>query len=104
MLAAQERRTLVDAFAYRHHPIVNRAREIVQSNKLGSVRSISVAVRMPFFMYGKDKLRALGQQGSGAMVLVGVHAIHLLRFIMGAEPRALRAEARVLDKKTRCGR
>ncbi len=106
-------RKLVEAFHYRYHPLAARMREIVESGELGVVRRIetSVCFPLPFF----SDIRYDFALGGGALMDAGCYAVHLVRFLAGAEPvvvsarptlrtpdvdRAMEAELRFEDGRT----
>ena len=72
------------ALQYRQHPAHLKMREIAASGKLGrpvftNVQVEILTTRMPGWYYEQ------GMAGGGAMYLVGVHRLDLLRFILGCE-------------------
>jgi predicted dehydrogenase len=87
-------RVLVEAFHYRYHPLAARLQEIVRSGELGSVRRIEAAMCIPLLRPGDIRFD-LGLAG-GATMDVGCYAVNLVRFLAGAEPEVVRAEAREL--------
>ena len=96
-LSAAEGQTLVDAarakpklkvmeaFMYRHHPQWQRAKAIVTSGGIGTLRTIQ-----SFFSYHNDdpaNIRNQAEIGGGALPDIGCYCISLARFIFAAEPR-----------------
>jgi predicted dehydrogenase len=72
------------ALQYRQHPAHLKMREIVASGKIGQAVFTNAQVeilttKMPGWYYEP------GMAGGGAMYLVGVHRLDLLRFIIGCE-------------------
>lgn len=93
--AARSGRVLVEAFHYRYHPLAARMKEIVESGELGTIRHLEAHFCTPSVRLGNIRLRY--DLGGGATMDLGCYAIHLLRFLTGAEPEVVRAEARTLS-------
>ncbi len=72
------------ALQYRQHPAHIKAREIVVSGKLGQLLFANAQVEKPS-PWIPGWYYEPGMAGGGAMYLVGVHRIDLLRFILGCE-------------------
>jgi len=76
---------LMEAFMYRFHPQWVRAREIVRTGHIGTVREIYTA-----FGYANTdpaNIRNIRAYGGGALYDIGCYAVSLSRFLLGAEPR-----------------
>ncbi len=86
-------RQLVEAFHYRYHPLASRIKEIVDSGELGRIRHIEADMCIPLLR--PNDIRYRYELGGGATMDVGCYAINLLRFLAGAEPTVVRAEARL---------
>ena len=93
LAAAASGRLLVEAFHYRYHPLAARMKAIVDGGELGTVRHIETHMCIPLLRRGDIRFD-LGLAG-GATMDVGCYAIHLIRFLAGAEPEVTRAEARL---------
>ncbi len=92
--AAQKADRLVaEAFMVRHHPQWRRAREIVQSGRLGEVKVMSAL--FAYFNVDPANVRNQADIGGGALYDIGCYPIVTARFIFGAEP--LRVSA-VMDR------
>lgn len=76
---------LMEAFMYRHHPQWQKARELVQSGQVGTLRTIQTF----FSYYNADPgdIRNIAAQGGGALMDIGCYPISLSRFIFNAEPK-----------------
>jgi predicted dehydrogenase len=92
--AATNERVLMEAFHYRYHPLAARLKEIVESGELGTIRHLEAHFCTPSVRPGNIRLRY--DLGGGATMDLGCYTIHLLRFLAGAEPEVIRAEARTL--------
>ncbi|MEN8181091.1 MAG: Gfo/Idh/MocA family oxidoreductase [Myxococcota bacterium] len=86
-------RNLVEAFHYRYHPLAARLQEIVRSGELGSVRHIEASLCVPL-LRPRD-IRFDPKLAGGAGMDVGCYVVNLVRFLAGAEPEVVRAEARL---------
>jgi predicted dehydrogenase len=84
-------RIVMEAFHYRYHPITLRTIEIVRSGELGKL----VSVEAGFGGMGppRDDIRWNLQLAGGALMDVGCYPVHLLRTVVGSEPRVLAATA-----------
>lgn len=93
--AAAGGRVLMEAFHYRYHPLAARMKEIVERGELGAIRHLEAHFSTPSVRPGNIRLRY--DLGGGATMDLGCYTIHLLRFLAGAEPEVVRAEARTLS-------
>jgi predicted dehydrogenase len=93
MARAAERtgRALVEAFHWRYHPLAARMKEIVDGGALGAVRHIEAQLCLPMLLPGDIRYRY--ELGGGATMDLGCYTISILRFLAGAEPEVVRAEA-----------
>jgi len=69
---------------YRQHPAHRKAREIVAAGDLGQLVYVNAQVEIPP-LWTPGWYYEAGMAGGGAMYLVGVHRIDLLRFMLGRE-------------------
>ena len=95
LLAVQQKTgvTIGEAFMVRTHPQWLRARELVQSGRIGQLRSIQ-----GFFSYFNTdprNIRNIAEYGGGALMDIGCYPINTARFLFGEEP--LRVSA-LLDR------
>jgi len=95
--AARTRRVLVEAFHYRYHPLAARMKAVVDSGALGAVRHIEAVMCIPLPIPGDIRYR--WDLAGGAMMDTGCYTINLVRFLAGAEPEVVRAEARLSSPK-----
>jgi len=82
---------VMEAFMYRHHPQWQRAKQLVEAGKIGSLRTIQ-----SFFSYfntDANNIRNQADVGGGAMMDIGCYNVSLSRFIFGAEPQRVLAVA-----------
>jgi predicted dehydrogenase len=84
---------LVEAFHWRYHPLAARMREIIDGGELGTVRHVEAHFSIPLLIPGDIRYRL--ELAGGATMDVGCYAISILRFLAGAEPEVVRAEAKL---------
>ncbi len=88
--AARTGRTLVEAFHYRHHAVMQRAVAIARSGELGRLERAEASFEVPI-PYREGELRWTREQGGGALMDLGCYPIHCLRSVLGSEPKVLAA-------------
>jgi predicted dehydrogenase len=91
--AAETGLVLSEAFAYRYHPLAARMREIVTGGELGRVQHIRA--EFCFFRPTPADIRFNYELAGGALMDAGCYPVSLIRFLSGAEPHVVRAEARL---------
>src|SRR5262245_1982047 len=91
--ASRAGRVLVEAFHWRYHPLAERMGEIVRSGALGRVRHVEASFCIPFIPPGDIRWRL--DLAGGAMMDAGCYPVSMVRFLAGAEPEVLAAEARL---------
>ena len=85
-------RVLMEAFHWRYHPLAARLREILDAGEIGALRHVEVATCIPLPLPGDIRFRY--DLAGGAMMDIGCYAVSILRFLGGAEPEVVSAEAR----------
>jgi predicted dehydrogenase len=76
---------VMEAFMYRHHPQWRRAKQLVQTGAIGTLRTIH-----SFFSYHNAdaaNIRNQAQIGGGGLADIGCYSISLSRFLFDAEPK-----------------
>lgn len=76
---------VMEAFMYRLHPQWQRAKQLVDEGRIGSLRTIQ-----SFFSYfnaDANNIRNKADIGGGGMMDIGCYNVSLSRFIFGAEPK-----------------
>lgn len=76
---------LMEAFMYRLHPQWQRARQMVQEGKIGTLRTISAF--FSYYLDDPDNIRNLASAGGGGMLDIGCYTVSLARFLFGTEPQ-----------------
>jgi predicted dehydrogenase len=87
---------LVEAFHWRCHPLATRMREVVRS-ELGEIRHIEATTCIPLLIPGDIRYRY--ELGGGALMDIGSYAVNMVRFLAGAEPEVVSAQATTLSPK-----
>jgi predicted dehydrogenase len=85
-------RVLVEAFHWRYHPLATRVRDLLDSGDLGAIRHVEVSTCVPFVIPGDIRYRY--DLAGGASMDIGCYAVSILRFLAGAEPEVVSADAR----------
>ena len=91
-VAEKTGRVLVEAFHWRYPPLATRVRELLDSGELGAIRHVEVSTCIPFAIPGDIRYRY--DLAGGASMDIGCYAVSILRFLAGAEPEVVSAEAR----------
>src|SRR5262249_60802246 len=79
-------------FHWRYHPLAARMREVVQT-QLGEIRHVeaNVCFPLPFF----NDIRYSWELAGGAMMDAGCYTVNMVRWLAGAEPEVVSAQARL---------
>jgi xylose dehydrogenase (NAD/NADP) len=89
-VAEREGLVLAEAFMWRHHPQLRRARELIAQGAIGRLRLVRAAFSFPLADPGDVRLQA-GLDGGGLMD-VGCYCVSGCRALAGAEPVRVSAE------------
>jgi xylose dehydrogenase (NAD/NADP) len=89
-VAEAEGRVLAEAFMWRHHPQVARARELVEAGAIGRLRQVHAA--FSFVLARDPDVRLQRELDGGALMDVGCYCVSGARAIAGAEPQRVEAE------------
>jgi predicted dehydrogenase len=98
MAEAAERtgRVLTEAFHWRYHPLAARMREVVQS-ELGEIRHVEATLCFPLPF--PNDIRYSWELAGGAMMDAGCYTVNMVRWLAGAEPEVVSAEAKLARPK-----
>jgi predicted dehydrogenase len=86
-------RVLMEAFHWRYHPLAARMQEIVAGGELGRIEHVEASMCLPLILPGDIRYRL--DLAGGALMDAGCYAVSAVRFLAGAEPEVVRAEARL---------
>ncbi|MFQ5668296.1 MAG: Gfo/Idh/MocA family protein [Candidatus Binatia bacterium] len=92
-VAARTGRVLMEAFHWRYHPLAARAKAVIDAGELGAVRHVEAHLCVPLLRPGDIRYRL--DLAGGATMDVGCYTISIVRFLAGAEPEVIHAEARL---------
>lgn len=84
-------RFLVEAFMYRYHPQLAKAKELVATGAIGELMVVEASFR--FRMSKADDVRLHPEWGGGALLDVGCYCINASRCFLGDTPSGISAVA-----------
>ncbi|KDR80644.1 hypothetical protein GALMADRAFT_61157 [Galerina marginata CBS 339.88] len=87
--AEKKRLVMLDAYHYRFHPALKRAKAIIDSGELGAVKNITVDLMIPKGGFGDGDIRFDYSLGGGALMDLGCYVISTLRYMSSAEPTSV---------------
>jgi xylose dehydrogenase (NAD/NADP) len=85
-VAEREGRVLAEAFMWRHHPQVARARELLEAGTIGDLRVIRA--HFAFHARNPDDIRLQASLEGGGLMDVGCYCVSGCRTIAGTEPES----------------
>jgi predicted dehydrogenase len=89
-VAEREGRVLAEAFMWRHHPQVARARELLDAGAIGDLRILRA--HFAFKAADPDDIRLQAELDGGGLMDVGSYCVSGCRALAGAEPERAWAE------------
>jgi xylose dehydrogenase (NAD/NADP) len=89
-VAQREGRVLAEAFMWRHHPQVARARELLDGGSIGDLRVIRSA--FAYLQGNPDDIRLQASLDGGGLMDVGCYCVSGCRTLAGAEPEIVSAD------------
>ncbi|EEA03449.1 oxidoreductase domain protein [Burkholderia sp. H160] len=94
MLSAAEKagRRIVEALHDRYHPVFEHLLALVDSGRLGQLRSLQ-AVFNHSIPASPSEFRRTPEMGGGALIELGCYPVHWCRSLLRAEPEVVSAEA-----------
>lgn len=92
--AAANRVRLMEGFMYRFHPQIGKTLELVRGGAIGDVRTVHSSFTFRFTRDGAN-YRWSPAQGGGALYDVGCYTVSIARLVLGTEPLAVSAAARI---------
>jgi xylose dehydrogenase (NAD/NADP) len=93
MLAACKKHGVLfmEAFMYRFMKVHNRAKELVDTGRIGELRYIDYNLSFNVDARGLKGFRLDTRKGGGALYDLGIYGMDFIRFITGGRPRLLEA-------------
>jgi D-xylose 1-dehydrogenase (NADP+, D-xylono-1,5-lactone-forming) len=89
-VAEREGRVLAEAFMWRHHPQLERARALIADGAIGRLRLVRAA--FSFVAPDPGDIRLQGDLDGGGLMDVGCYCVSGCRALAGAEPERVYAE------------
>ncbi len=86
-------RPLMEAFHWRYHPLAERMRQVIDSGRIGRVQQFEMDMCLPIPKPGDIRFD-LALAGGSTMDM-GCYCLSVLRFLAGAEPEVVSAEAKL---------
>jgi len=80
---------IMEAFMYRHHPQWLKVKELVESGRIGSLRTIQSS--FSFYDDNPESIINIKENGGGCLMDVGCYSISLSRFLFNSEPKEVLA-------------
>ena len=93
---ARGNRLLMEAFMYRFHPRSREIKQLVTEGRIGEpclVRSAFCFHMAEEIFKAGDNVRFKKEMGGGALLDVGCYSVSIARWMMGAEPTRVQAQA-----------
>lgn len=87
--------TVMEGFMYRFHPQHDAVRELIDSGRIGQVRSVKTAFAFPMKPARMYRINRDIEHGGGAMWDIGPYAVHTARLWFDHEPVAVTAMAKL---------
>lgn len=91
-LASAKGLVLMEAYHYRYHPVFRRAKQIVESGVLGTLREIDADFSIPVQIDAGD-IRMRYETCGGVTMDIGCYSISWVRHLLDEEPEEVTAEA-----------
>lgn len=83
---------LMEAFQWRHHAQAHTVRSLVREGRIGALRMITAS--FSFTLTRPDDVRWRAEWGGGSLYDLGCYPVAVARFVVGAEPLSVTAQAR----------
>jgi predicted dehydrogenase len=89
-VAEREGLALAEAFMWRHHPQLQRTRELIDEGRIGELRAVRAG--FAFTAADPDDIRLSAALDGGGLMDVGCYCVSGCRALVGAEPERVYAE------------
>jgi xylose dehydrogenase (NAD/NADP) len=94
-IAEREGRILAEAFMWRHHPQVAKARELITGGKIGDLHQLRAS--HTFHLTDPGDVRLQEYLEGGSLQDLGCYCVSAVRTLSGAEPERVYGEAEMTD-------
>ncbi|MDB4733901.1 Gfo/Idh/MocA family oxidoreductase [Planctomycetota bacterium] len=81
-LARERGLALVENFQFRCHPQLSKIKQVIQSGRIGELRSINVRFGMPPFS-DEDNIRYSAELGGGSLLDAGAYPVRIIQELLG---------------------
>ncbi|GAW00974.1 NAD -binding protein [Lentinula edodes] len=85
-LAEKKGLVLLEAFHYRFHPSIQRAKAILDSGELGKIKSIDLKFALAAGFMKDSDIRFNFALGGGAMMDLGCYSLNCIRYLSSSDP------------------
>ncbi|KAJ3812505.1 NAD(P)-binding protein [Lentinula aff. lateritia] len=85
-LAEKKGLVLLEAFHYRFHPSIQRAKAILDSGELGKIKSIDLKFALAAGFMKDSDIRFNLALGGGAMMDLGCYSLNCIRYLSSSDP------------------
>jgi predicted dehydrogenase len=76
---------VMEAFMYKHHPQMQKVKEIIAGGKLGKLRAIHSI--FSYYNTNPENIRNKADIGGGGLLDIGCYCISISRFLFNSEPK-----------------
>jgi len=76
---------VMEAFMYRHHPQIQKTRELIDSGTIGDLKNIHTM--FSYYNVDPQNIRNMANIGGGGLMDIGCYCISISRFLFGSEPK-----------------
>jgi len=87
-VAEIEGKTLIEAFAYIHSPLIQEMKRIVESGEIGEIKSMNSTFTFDLTPRVSD-IRWIRELGGGAMYDLGCYTLHLSRYLADSKIKGI---------------
>src|SRR6056297_1814076 len=88
--AFNNKKVLMEAFAYIHNPLIHKMKEIIEKGSLGDIKAMEMTFTFDLTPREND-IRWSKSLGGGAMYDLGCYTLHLSRHLAGKEPTEIKS-------------
>ncbi len=76
---------VMEAFMYRHHPQIQKTKELIDSGTIGELKNIHTM--FSYYNIDPKNIRNMADIGGGGLMDIGCYCISISRFLFGSEPK-----------------
>ncbi|KAF4610430.1 hypothetical protein D9613_007038 [Agrocybe pediades] len=94
-LAEEKGLVLLDAYHYRFHPALKRAKAIIDSGEIGAIQNITAELMLPKGLFGDDDIRYDYELGGGALMDLGCYTMSCIQYMASSDPSSVLSTSHV---------